>query len=323
MAAGSYPLDLLINALSAYNTCYILGAGASSPHVPTMSQLPDRLAPYAVRLGSFPGGRGPDSPLRRLIDPLIEKALSIGTLEAWKASAMTPATIAVALEHVIAAAHWLPLPQYAVFQLIPRTCSVVSFNWDGLAGAQCHQTIRLHPHGVVSPYLLSPAALDELFHLTQLYDSPDAREQFLPGLVMPGEEDAPAHATMRERVFQLWLGTEQAIIIGYRFGLGSDRAYDRIWLDTFVEAFRENKRATIHILDPDALGLRSQLTDLLRRAVNVHAWPLNWYALSHALLEAARLHDCARLHELRVHANTLDRLYHRVIEAGATGAARP
>ena len=312
---ATYTFDLLLDALSADGTSYILGAGASSPHVPTLSDLPRRVALYSSRLGSFAAGGLPDSPLRRLIAPMIEKALTATTLEEWKPSAMTPATIAVILEHVITTAHWLPLPQYEVFRLIPHNSSVVSFNWDGLALARCHQSDVIHPHGIVRPRLLLSSQLDEVLDDTQLLESPDAREWVLPGLVMPGEEDSPKLAAIREKVFNLWLHASQAIIIGYSFGLGSALDYDRVWLDTFAEAFRINSRAAIHVLAPNADWLRGGMAERLNRTVNVHAWPLNWHALSRALLQGAREYGSMRLAELRAHRDTLERLYRAALES--------
>ncbi len=67
-------LALLIDALGTPGASYVLGAGASVPHVPTMAKLPEKLAAYASRLTSFPASKIPDSPLRRLIGPMIERA---------------------------------------------------------------------------------------------------------------------------------------------------------------------------------------------------------------------------------------------------------
>jgi hypothetical protein len=308
------PLDLLIDAFSIDGTCYVLGAGASSPHVPTMAQLSERLASYATRLSSFPTSRLPDSPLRRLIAPMIDQALTATTLDGWKPLAMTPATIAIALEHLIATAHWLPLPQYAVFRLIPQSSSVVSFNWDGLARARVHQTVVLHPHGTIRPRFVLSAPLDELFDLSQNYEPLDARDWLVPGLVMPGEEESPHLASTREAIFEIWCHAPQVIIIGYSFGPTSSLDYDRVWLDTFAEAFRVNTQATIHLIAPNALWLRGELVERLKRTVNVHAWPLNWHAFACALLHCARLRNSARIAELRIRLDTLDRLYHAAVE---------
>src|SRR2546425_7981076 len=74
--------ELLCGALAA-DCCYVLGAGASSPHVPTMAQLPHRIAAYAPLLGSFAAST-PRSPLHLLIEPLIERAQTTTSLNEWK-----------------------------------------------------------------------------------------------------------------------------------------------------------------------------------------------------------------------------------------------
>ena len=290
-------LALLIDALGTPGASYVLGAGASAPHVPTMAQLPEKLAAYASRLTSFPASKLPDSPLRRLIGPMIERAANATTIEAWKPAGMTPATIAVALEDTIAAAHWQPLPQYAVFRFIPLSATVISFNWDGLAGARCQQRVVLHPHGILLPRLSSPTALDDLLDFSQLYDGTDARDWLLPELVMPGEEESTSLASMREKVFDTWRRATAAIVIGYSFGIGSDLDYDRVWLDIFTEAFRINSQAAIHLLSPAAVWLRGELTERLQRSVNVHAWPLNWHTFTAGLLRCASTHGLARMSE--------------------------
>jgi hypothetical protein len=311
---STHPFDLLIDALGTEGACFVLGAGASAPHVPTMAQLPARLNAFVGQLRSFPAGRVLNSPLTQLIAPLIERATQATTLEEWKAGAMTPATIAVGIAHLIAAAHWRRLPQYDVFSLLPQTSSIVSFNWDGLARARCRQRPIVHPHGALRPRVLEGITLDELFRDSQMVESSESRYWFLPGLVMPGEEDASHHAPLRDQVFSLWRRAPCTVVIGYRFGLGSSQDYDRVWLDTFVEAFKVNSNSPLHVIAPNAEEIRSALAERTKRTITIHAWPLNWYALSRVLLAAARLHNLTRIRDLRKHQATLDRAYAAVAE---------
>lgn len=305
---GVTPIDLLLNALCIEGTSYILGAGASAPHVPTMAQIPGRVTAFASRLTSFPAGPLPDSPLRRLVAPMIEEAMAATSIEGWRPSAMTSASIAIVLEHLISEASWRRLPQYAVFGLLPRASSIVSFNWDGLAVARCPQSPVLHPHGTLRPRLFTSAVLDDLLDYSQLYDHPDAHDWLLPGLVMPGDEEGPRLADTREEVLRVWLGATQAVIIGYSFGLRSRLDYDRVWLDTFTEAFSVNAGAPVHIVSPDADELRLQLADRIKRSVNVHSWPWSWYDLSRCLLRCARIAGASKVEDLLGQQTTLDRL---------------
>jgi hypothetical protein len=302
-----YPLDLLIGALGMDRSCYVLGAGASAPDVPPMGQLPDRIASYAPRLGSFAPSL-PDSPIRRLLGPVIAEALTTSSLDKWKAGAMTPASIAYVLQDLITAAHWVPLPQYAVFHLFSPTSTIVSFNWDGLAWARCPQRV-ICPHGTVRPRLYTAVELDELLDNSQYYDSDDAREWIIPRLVMPGEEEGKKLAAMRERVLEVWLSASQAVVIGYSFGIRSALSYDRVWLDSFIEAFRANDSAAVHLVAPDAEFLRGEIAERLKRSVNVHAWPLNWHTFSVALLRVAAINKCSNTLELRRHAEDVRVLY--------------
>ncbi len=197
-------LDLLFDDLATDGAAFILGAGASAPHIPTLGEIPNALAPLAEKLTSFPPGPIEDSPLRRLIEPLIEKAKFANTVEDWLPGAMTSATVAVLMEHQIVRAQWERLPQYEVFRLFPLGSSVVSFNWDGLARVRCPQRCVLHPHGRLPTRTLHSVDLDDLLDYAQLDDSSESRSWLLPGLVMPGEEESEALSAMRGRVLALW-----------------------------------------------------------------------------------------------------------------------
>lgn len=137
---------------------------------------------------------------------------------------------------------------------------------------------------MVRPRFFTPVELDTLLDDFQYLDTEDPRGWIIPALVMPGEEEGKELAEMRERVLKVWLAAPQVTAIGYSFGIHSSLNYDRIWLETFIEAFRINKKAPIHVLSPDAAGLRDELAAALKRTVNVHAWPLNWHILSLALM---------------------------------------
>lgn len=288
-------LTLLLHALAGHDTVFVLGAGASAPQIPTIAQLPSRLAPFAETLSSFPAGSIPDSPLRRLIGPLIEDAKTATAMEGVRPALMTAGTVAVLIEDMIARTHHKHLPQYEVFRLFSSSGCVISFNWDGLATARCPQQIVLHPHGALSPRMIAPDDLSIFLDYSQEDDYGYSRESFLPGVVMPGEEERPEYAEMRERVFQLWLRAGTIVIIGYSFGLGSTLSYDRIWLNAFVTAMRDNLDAPIHIIAPDASILRDHLCELMHREINVHAWPFKWNLLSAAMSEQARINNASSI----------------------------
>jgi len=151
--------------------------------------------------------------------------------------------------------------------------------------------------------------LDVLLDDFQYLDSEEPRDWIIPDLVMPGEEEEPKLASMRDKVLKLWLGARQVTVIGYSFGIQSSLNYDRVWLDTFVEALRTNHRAAVHVVAPDAVALRAQLAEQLKRTVNVHAWPVNWYALALAMLKIAERRRCSTAAELRRHAAEVQTLY--------------
>jgi hypothetical protein len=298
-------LELLLDALACEGTVFILGAGASAPHIPTLGQLPDRLAPLAKELSSFSAGPIPDSPLRQLIGPLIATARFATTLEDYLPGAMTSGTIAVLLEDIIAQAHWQRLPQYDAFSLFPVSGAVISFNWDGLAKARCPQRLVIHPHGGLARRRIIPGALDEALDYSQWDDLDDSRHWILPGLVMPGEEEGQALAEVRERVLATWIAAPAVVVIGYSFGLGYDLDYDRVWLDTFAEAMSRNRAAPIYIIAPDAARIRGEIVERIKREVNVHDWPYRWDLLARALLGVAHSQRVGMAGQLRRHTDQI------------------
>ena len=276
-------VELLLNAI-ADDTVFVLGAGASAPHVPTLGQIPERFASFGPQLGAYPSEAIPDSPLRQLIGPLIEGA---STFEEYLQGQMTSETIGVLLEHFIAQAHWQRLPQYDVFGLFSLNSTVISYNWDGLAKARCPQT-TIHPHGCLGPRLVLPEQLSESLAWSQDDDSMDFRDWLLPGLVMPGEEEAEPLSATRERILELWMSARSVVVIGYSFGLGYELAYDRVWFEAFCEAMTRNPSAEIHVLSPDAENIQGEIAERIDRSVNLHALPIRWHEFVRALLMNVR-----------------------------------
>jgi hypothetical protein len=299
--------DLLIHALSTPRAAFVLGAGASSPAVPTFNQLAGKIASYTPLLNSFPAAPIPRSGLRDLMQPVLDQARMTTELEEWKAGSMTTASIAVILENIISRAHGVRLPQYAVFGLFSRDASIVSFNWDGLAAARCAQRVIIHPHGIVVPRPYSTSDVENWLFDAQMIDDPTIRDVYLPGLVLPGEEESAAMTMMREKVLHLWLTSPIAIVVGYSFGLASGIQYDRVWLDTFVEAFSRNPDAPIHIISPDAVAIVEQLRDRMHRRINMFSWPLCWDVLAEMLLEILPDGSNVPLASMRVGSDSAER----------------
>jgi hypothetical protein len=97
-------------------------------------------------------------------------------------------------------------------------------------------------------------------------------------------------------------------VIGYRFGLGSSLDYDRVWLDTFVEAMARNSSAAVHIVDPDAARLCGGISQRIKRSVHVYPWPFRWEVLATAILRRARHSSVSAMRDLRGHAEPILRI---------------
>ena len=307
-----HPLTNLLIALGTSDACFVLGAGASWPHVPTTGQMPDRFRQFAPRITSFPASKQPDFPIRHLMDPIAVDVLN--TMEGlgnWKMHHWTADTIAVVLEQTIACAHKVNPPQYRVFQLFARRAPVVSFNWDGLARRFCPQHTVVHPHGCVIPRTLTQAELQERLFWTQLSESSDGKWWLGHSLVMIGEEAGDQIMSVRNKVSNLWRRSSSVVLIGYSFGIDTLLDYDRIWRDLFADALRLNP-VPIHIISPDAEHMREALSELISRSTDVVAWPLSWYALSRALLTHAQDHGYTRITQFIGDAAALQRRYERM-----------
>jgi hypothetical protein len=303
------PFDLLLDGLGTSGAVFVLGAGASMPDVPTIDRIPLIVARSLALLSDFPASPIPDSPLRRLISPLIAAAETTSSLEKWKLGAVTSATVAAVIEETIAQAHWHRLPQYDVFRLLPPDSTVISFNWDGLAAARCPQRKVIHPHGALRPRSLLPGGFGELLDYTQMDDGLSSRTWLLPNLVMPGEEEGQQLRAMREDVLHAWLNAPAVVVIGYRFGLGAASAYDQVWWESFIAAMQQNQQASVHIISPDARDLTGEIVQAVGRSVNVHPWPFKWNLLAQVLLTdaaAGRYHDIA---QLRQHSASIRQRY--------------
>ena len=284
MIISNTTIRILLGALADPSSCYVLGAGASYPLVPLTSQIPNLVKQAFSRLaGAFPISICCDSPLYKLVHP--PHSFDAYTLEDWKWLHSTPATIAVLLEQFITPSLESCPPQYWVFRLFPPTASIVSFNWDRLAGYFCPQRV-INPHGrTAARRRLSEQELREFISWTQDISDTSGKGWLTALLILPGEEEGSHMSKTREIIFEKWRTCSSLISIGYSLDL-TPWGYDKVWQEIFLEAMKENP-ASIHIISPDAVELVGELSDKLHRSVNVFSWAVRWNLLSRALILAA------------------------------------
>ena len=291
------PLRHLVREFMRPRACYVLGAGASVPDAPLTSALPSLVRQFADSVNSYPGTMPKGAPLRSLL-----RSMGLGyenSLFEWKAGRLTEGAVALIIQPSMCPRP-APCPAtYHVFRLIPRSATVVSFNWDGLAEDCCPQRLVLHPHGRLRPRRIEASEFLEWLDLLQDLEKLSAQEALGAQIVLPGEEGLPAMGRVHEAIFQQWLSCDSAIIVGFRIGLGSSATYDQIWRDVFVEALATN-RVPVHIVAPDAAELAAELAERLGRSLDVIGWSLQWSALARLLLRFGSLSSALAANESRL-----------------------
>jgi hypothetical protein len=230
----------------------------------------------------YPAPTSQSSPIRDLI--LKDFKPDPSNLDNWKTLALTPATLAIFLETVLSRARRERLPQYEVFKIFPRSCPIISFNWDGLAVERCPQEKIIHVHGKRTGPPIPLPILEELVDLGQMDDESSGEWALSGRLVFPGQEHAIVHGPLGQQIHREWRLSSAVVMIGFSLGLGR---HDREWLDLFVDAMSDNHTA-IHVVAPDSREIVGHLQDRLQRVLNIFAWPLKWRPLAIALIRERR-----------------------------------
>lgn len=283
-----------ITALTAFSQCfssaeafYVLGAGASVPHVPTTAQLSERI------LRSFlAGGIFQTEPIERD----IVSSRVIRDPEYWKdplrwelIQRLPPAYVIGKLPALLSTRAGIPVANYDVFNLAAKPSTIFNMNVDGLARRICRGHRVLETHG------RSPAS--ELFETSgwntytdAILEFPDLPPPLIPGFVLPGPEPADVLSRAEYRSAERLLKAARYIsIVGYSFG-GMDDIHTYAFLASRIPALHE---ACI-VISRDPYEVMYRLADALKSS-RVHGISAYWEHLARAILFPG---ECRKYHPM-------------------------
>ena len=180
-------LSTLSRCLSTPESFYVLGAGASVPHVPTTDQLSERILGFFLKHGVFqtkPIAR--DVVASRVIrDPEYWK----DPLK-WELIQSLPPNYAIGkLPELLTTQASMVSANYDVFALAAKPSTIFNMNVDRLATRSCRGHRVFEPHG----RSLSPEMFERIgwgAYTKAILDFPELSPPTIPGLVLPGPEPA-------------------------------------------------------------------------------------------------------------------------------------
>ena len=278
-------LSTLSRCLSTPESFYVLGAGASVPHVPTTDQLSERILGFFLKHGVFqtkPIAR--DVVASRVIrDPEYWK----DPLK-WELIQSLPPNYAIGkLPELLTTQASMVSANYDVFALAAKPSTIFNMNVDRLATRSCRGHRVFEPHG----RSLSPEMFERIgwgAYTKAILDFPELSPPTIPGLVLPGPEPAEILTRAEYRAAARLLPMSKHFsIIGYSFGAMDDR-HTYAFLTSRIP--RAHQAVIVVSLDPYEMMYR--LADELKSS-SVVAIPASWQHLARAILAPG---DCRKFH---------------------------
>ena len=278
-------LSALSQSFAMPESFYVLGAGASVPHVPTTAQLSDLLAESFLARGAYQTERiARDVVSSRIIrDPVYWKDPM-----RWELLQRLPANYVIGkLPELLAARGATASSNYEVFALAAAPSTIFNMNVDSLASRYRKVHRILEPHG----RSLSSEMFERIgwaAYTNAILDFPDLPPPTVPGLVLPGPEPAEVMSRSEYRAAAKILPCSKYVsIIGYSFG-GMDDVHTYAFLTGRIPRAHE----AVLVISPDPYEMMHRLSEGLK-STNVHAIPASWHYLTRAILKPG---DCKKHH---------------------------
>ncbi len=283
MATRTPSLQTLLSALEEPSSCFVLGAGASAPIVPTAAQLGAHVRKRLLATGTFPANPIPrDAISDRILGAAGRASFDLSddaSIEEEFVARLSPAAVrAAAVELLRPEASSCAPPQYQVFGLSKHRLSLINFNNDGLADRYCGQHAVINVHGT-SLSVEDRARVDWDGVIDVLQNYPELPGIKIPGLFLPQIEPEEIAMTSEYVAAQKLLeGARRLILVGYSFGDMDDRvAYDLI-----IRTISSRRVATV-VVKPDATDLALQISEDSRSST-VAGLPAYWGKLASAII---------------------------------------
>jgi hypothetical protein len=308
------PLQTLLHALEQPDSCFVLGAGTSTPIVPLAAQLSVHVRARLLSVGSFPA-----SPIVR--DPISDRILSSvrarvdrsdggsEILDELIARHLSPAAIHAATVAVLRPqAPLVAPPQYVVFGMSRYPLSLLNFNNDGLASRYCseHNVINLHGTSL-SVERRTSLGWESLTDTLQEF--PDLPPLSIPGLLLPQTEPLEIVRTPQFRAAQMALLTaRRLILVGYSFGEMDDRVAYAMIMSTM-----RTRRIDTVVAKPDPLDLAVRMAEDSGNR-NVVSLPAYWDSLSRAIIASVAQPQRKSCNHARLCARCVAYLYEAFLD---------
>ena len=299
-------IQLLIEALDATNTAFILGAGASAPEVPVMRELIQRvLVRFKQEVKGFILTGDEPTPTHYL---LADQAADEETREALLTANIATLRLLIARELQPAPSMFRQPPvQYRVLSRITPAATVINYNVDRLASTHCRAATVIPIHGDV-PDFVGRIPLRSAVRLTQ-----DGVQILSPeSYWLPEPETEPALLDRIDPAYRALLNVATIVIIGYSFGIGTGVVMDGVSYGALTEYCR-GRQVRILVVDPQPRELAGRLAEELLNSMVVPL-PVRWNRLCEAILRTEHDKGVGSLLELQQWAREILQCYEGFLE---------
>lgn len=278
-------LTALSRCFSSAGSFYVLGAGASVPHVSTTDQLSERILQAFLEGGIFQ-----TEPIERDIvsSRVIRDPKYWNDPLRWELIQRLPPSYVIGkLPELLSTRAGVPVANYEVFNLAAKPSTIFNMNVDGLASRICNGHRVLETHG------RSPSS--ELLERTgwktyteAILEFPGLPPLLVPGLVLPGPEPADVLGRAEYRTAERLLRAARYVsLVGYSFG-GMDDIHTYAFLASKIS--RSHEAIIVISLDPYEVMYR--LSDALK-STRVYGIFAHWEYLARAVLFSG---ECRKYH---------------------------
>lgn len=278
-------LSALAQSFAAPDSFYVLGAGASWPHVPMTDQLSDRILEPFLEHGVFQ-----TTPIvRDIVSSRIirDPEYWIDPLRWELIQRLPPNYVISKLPEILAAQAEFPSANYDVFALAGKPSTIFNMNVDSLATRFRDVHRVLEPHGrSLSPEMFARSGWSA--YTKAILDFPELAPLTVPGLTLVGPEPAEVLTRMEYRAAALLLQRSKYVsIIGYSFG-----AMDDVHTYAFLTSRISRAHHAVIIISREPYELMCRLSDQLK-STNIHGISATWHHLARAMLSPG---DCRKYH---------------------------
>jgi hypothetical protein len=277
-------LETLIRAFEEPGSCFVLGAGASTPIVPLAAELGIHVRKRLLAVGVFPAIPIPrDAIADRILGPPRSSVPAnhgeSDVQEELIARHLSPAAVRAAAVAILRPEAPICAPaQYQVFELSKYPLSLINFNNDGLANRFCGR------HAVINVHGTSLSVEERIKHgwenwIDALQYCGDRGGIEIPGLLLPQREPDEIGNTAQYICAQRSLqAARRLVLLGYSFG-----DMDDVVAYKLIMSVIKSRRVPTVVAKPNATDLAIQIS-ADSECKMVSALSVYWDKLANAMI---------------------------------------